>query len=341
MDATGPTIRFVGDLGDPRVMEILGSISDLSEVHAVMCVGDVPDRLFGPDQPPRLLIVHRTRLSQADAARIEQWRPVPRVHALPRVILCFSPYVRYAELERCSRGVDLAISEATAVETLSRHVSRLLERRDEPPRAAPAADCLPVQVISSNHELRAVLSEICLAEGFKVSSGREFTARWQGRIVGYDSNRVNDHTTNDKIGILSHEGTGAANQMLTLWDIPVLEPDWPRLLEERTKLGPVVALLGFADRATVGQARASGAAGCLDLPLDVNDLVHVIERVNRKFRADSSSKTEGRIEPAHAVPPAPVSRAKRGRAAIRQRETRPPLWSEDEAASTIHNEKPA
>jgi hypothetical protein len=320
MDATGPTIRFVGDLGDPRVMEILGSISDLSEVHAVMCVGDVPDRLFGPDQPPRLLIVHRTRLSQADAARIEQWRPVPRVHALPRVILCFSPYVRYAELERCSRGVDLAISEATAVETLSRHVSRLLEGRDEPPRAAPAADCLPVQVISSNHELRAVLSELCLAEGFKVSSGREFTAQWQGRAAGADR---------------------AANQMLTLWDIPVLEPDWPRLLEERTKLGPVVALLGFADRATVGQARASGAAGCLDLPLDVNDLVHVIERVNRKFRADSSSKTEGRIEPAHAVPPAPVSRAKRGRAAIRQRETRPPLWSEDEAASTIHNEKPA
>lgn len=319
MDATGPTIRFVGDLGDPRVMEILGSISDLSEVHAVMCVGDVPDRLFGPDQPPRLLIVHRTRLSQADAARIEQWRPVPRVHALPRVILCFSPYVRYAELERCSRGVDLAISEATAVETLSRHVSRLLEGRDEPPRADPAADCLPVQVISSNHELRAVLSELCLAEGFKVSSGREFTAQWQGRAAGADR---------------------AANQMLTLWDIPVLEPDWPRLLEERTKLGPVVALLGFADRATVGQARASGAAGCLDLPLDVNDLVHVIERVNRKFRADSSSKTEGRIEPAHAVPPAPVSRAKRGRAAIRQRETRPPLWSEDEAASTINSQAP-
>ena len=296
MDATGPTIRFVGDLGDPWVMEILGSISDLSEVHAVMCVGDVPDRLFEPDQPPRLLIVHRTRLSQADAARIEQWRSVPRVNALPRVILCFSPYVRYAELERCSRGVDLAISEATAVETLSRHVSRLLERRDEPPRAAPAADCLPVHVISSNHELRAVLSEICLAEGFKVSSGREFTAQWQGRAAVADR---------------------AANPMLTLWDIPVLEPDWPRLLEERTKLGPVVALLEFADRATVGQARASGAAGCLELPLDVNDLVHVIERVNRKLRSDSSTKFEGRIEPAHAVPPGPVSRAKRGRAAIR------------------------
>ena len=319
MDATGPTIRFVGDLDDPWVMEILGSISDLADVHAVMCAGEVPDQPFEPGQPPRLLILHRSRLSQADAARIEQLRPVPRANTMPRVILCFSPYVRYAELERCSRGVDLAIPEATAVETLSRHVSRLLERRDELPRAVLAGDCLPVQVISSNQELRAVLSEICLAEGFKVSAGREFTAQWQGRAAVADR---------------------AASQVLTLWDIPVLEPDWPRLLEGRTRLGPVVALLGFADRATVGQARASGAAACLDLPLDVNDLVHVIERVNRKLRSGSATKSEGRIELAHAVPPAPASRAKRGRAAIRQRQTRPPPWSEDEAASTINNEKP-
>ncbi len=320
MDATGPTIRFVGDLDDPWVMEILGSISDLADVHAVMCAGEVPDRLCEPDQPPRLLILHRSRLSQADAARIDQWRPVPRANAMPRVILCFSPYVRYAELERCSRGVDLAIPEATAVETLSRHVGRLLEQRDEPPRAALAVDCLPLHVISSNHELRAVLSEACLAEGLKVTSGREFTAQWQGRAA---------------------VAARAASQVLALWDIPVLEPDWPRLLEEGTKLGPVVALLGFADRATVGQARASGAAACLDLPLDMNDLVHVIERVNRKLRSGWSTKSEGRIEPAHAVPPAPVYRAKRGRAAIRQRPTRPPLWSEDEAASTINSEKPA
>jgi DNA-binding NarL/FixJ family response regulator len=128
---------------------------------------------------------------------------------------------------------------------------------------------------------------------------------------------------------------------MTLWDIPVLEPDWPRLLEERTQLGPVVALLGFADRATVRQARASGAAACLDLPVDVNDLVHVIERVNRKLRSELGTRSESRIEPAHAVPPAPASRAKRGRAAIRQRQMRPPLWSEDPAASTINNEKPA
>jgi hypothetical protein len=34
----------------------------------------------------------------------------------------------------------------------------------------------------------------------------------QGPIVGYDSNRVMDDSTNDKIGFLSHEGTKAAER---------------------------------------------------------------------------------------------------------------------------------
>ena len=34
----------------------------------------------------------------------------------------------------------------------------------------------------------------------------------QGRIVGHDSNRVIDDSTNDKIGILSHEGMDATDR---------------------------------------------------------------------------------------------------------------------------------
>ena len=119
MDATGPTIRFAGDLNDPLVMDLLNSISTLSGVHAVMCDGEDLDRLFEPDQPPRLLILHRSRLTQAAAARIDQWRSVIRPNVYPRVILCYGPYVRYAELERSSRGVDLFVPEATAMETLA------------------------------------------------------------------------------------------------------------------------------------------------------------------------------------------------------------------------------
>ena len=129
-------------------------------------------------------------------------------------------------------------------------------------------------------------------------------------------------------------------KVLTLCDLPVLEPDWPRTLEERTMFGPVIALLGFADRAMVGRARESGAAACLDLPVDANDLVHVILRVNREFRSGSANKAESRIEPAKRSPPPPASRAQRGRAAIQRRATPLPLWSEEKIPSRIKNEKP-
>ena len=265
MDATGPIVRFAGDLDDPWVQEILGSIADQPCLHAVMCGDEVPDRLCAADQPPRLLILHRSRLSLADAVRIEQWRLSARMNTTPRVILCFSPYVRYVELERCSRGVDVAIPEAIAVETLSRHVDRLLGPIDEPGRAGRVAHCFPIQVVSANREFQAILTEICLAEGFDVSVTETTASVGQGQTERIDRDSA---------------------PVLTLLDVSVLEPEWTRLLEERSRIGPVIALLGFADRAIVAQARTAGAAACLDLPVDSNDLLYVIERVNRKWRSD-------------------------------------------------------
>jgi hypothetical protein len=320
MDATEPIIRFVGDLHDPWVQELLRAISDVTSLHAVMCTGEIPDRLFDPSQPPRLLIMHRNQLSQADAARIGAWRSVTNPVPMPRTILCYSPYVRYAELERCSRCVDLMIAEATAVETLGRHVSRLLEPRGAGTgEAALAADCLPVRVISSDWELRAVLTEVCIAEGFKVASEREFETSRRGPTAAAERQ---------------------PGQVLTIWDIPLLEPSWPKWLENHAKRGPVLGLLGFADRAAVRQARASGALACLDLPVDVHDLVHVLLRVNRTWRSNSTSTGSSRIEPAHIAPPAPLIRARPGKAAIRRLATCRPLWSEGESPPTIDNEKP-
>ncbi len=233
---------------------------------------------------------------------------------MPRVILCYSPYVRYAELERCSRGVDVVIPEAIAIETLSRHVSRLLGPSDEPRQAGRVLNCLPVRVASGNRELQSILTEICLAEGFEVFRSQEISPGWQGRAeaIGRDIAPI-----------------------LTLLDIPVLEPEWPRILKEHSNLGPVVALLGFADRVTVTQARSAGASACLDLPVDFNDLIYVIERVNRQWRPAARGKAAHRVEQAHELPPALVSRAKRGREAIRQREPRASLWSAVDEAPTI------
>ena len=43
-------------------------------------------------------------------------------------------------------------------------------------------------------------------------SGEPMPEVSMGPVGGHDSNRVNENATNDKIGILSHEGTGAADR---------------------------------------------------------------------------------------------------------------------------------
>jgi hypothetical protein len=79
---------------------------------------------------------------------------------------------------------------------------------------------------------------------------------------------------------------------LCVWDVPVLEPGWSKDLSRRAKLGMVVALMGFADRSLVRQARAAGASACLDLPCDPADLVDVLDRL-----------ASLRLDGAHDVPP--------------------------------------
>ncbi len=105
-----------------------------------------------------------------------------------------------------------------------------------------------MQVVSSNREFRADSDGDLPAEGFEVSGQRNHGTGGQGRAAGMDRDGTSSHDS----------GT-----------FPCSSRDWPRWLEERSRLGPVLALLGFADRATVSQARAAGAAACLDLPVDV------------------------------------------------------------------------
>jgi hypothetical protein len=90
--------------------------------------------------------------------------------------------------------------------------------------------------------------------------------------------------------------------------VPVLEAGWPELIEHRSRLGPVIALLGFADRATVSLATARGAAACLELPFNVLDLIDVLDRVSRPMLIGGEPSGHARLESPHAVPPPHVSR---------------------------------
>lgn len=305
MDGIERAIWFLGDLDDPWVESIRASISGAFDVQTVMCAGDVPQRAFDPQQPPQVVVLHRSRMSPADVVRLEGWRAEAHPVALPRIILCFSSYVRYVELERCSRTVDVLIGEATAAETLNRHLARFLPDRPQC-AGSPAAECYAVDVASTNHSLRTVLAEALADAGYQVTPGRE--------------PRCERPRTDDEL-----------EPVVTVWDVPVLETRWPELLNRQSQQGPVLALLGFADRPVVQQARDAGASACLDMPVDLDDLVHVVHRLARGDRRRTSDST--RVEPAHALPPAPASRASRGLAAIRNRTSGSSPWPEAGADS--------
>jgi hypothetical protein len=224
-------------------------------------------------------VLHRSRLTPADVARLAERRSTLGPERWPRVVLCVSPYVRYAELEACASLVDLILPEATARETLPREVDRLLGRAAAR-RPDLGAGSVQVEVVSTDFEVRGLLREAC-------------------RRAGYQATDASNLQT-------------AAE--LTIWDVPVLEPRWTEQLERRSRFGPVLALLGFADRATVSAAREAGASGCLDMPCAIDDLIYVLDRIVKETPIAARDDEGPRGEPSHAIPVPHAIRTSRVRA---------------------------
>jgi CheY-like chemotaxis protein len=286
MDTTSSTIGFAGDLDDPWVAEIARALSEFDPIPWGRTGADLPREAFRTQAGVGvgILVLHRTRLTGADVARLEELRREAGPGGWPRIILCVSPYVRYAEIERCAGLVELVVPEATAAETLPRKLERMLGKAS--PRARRAADGLPVEVVSGDFELRQVLREACARAGYRTADAASLAADPDAELPG-DGPR------------------------LTVWDVPVLEPSWEERLERRGRLGPVLALLGFADRSAVTQARNAGAAACLDLPCAMDDLIDALDRLARLA-------ARPRAQLAHPTPPAPA-RSTRGRSRAARR----------------------
>lgn len=266
MNDLGRSVWFVGDLDDPWV----ATIADLlpQGVARRMCAGDLPDEWLDSVAVPGTLFLHRALLTPHDAEWLAALRS-GRDHP-PRVVLCVGPHARHAELERWALLVDEVVPEATARDTIARHLPGGEVRAPSAIHGSGPERC--VSVVSDHFELRETLMEACEVAGYLPKSARD----------------------------LSEAAPGG----LAVWDVPVLGTDWPRRLARRAIAGPVVALLGFADRAMVGQARAHGASACLELPLDLADLVFVLDRL-----------ATARVEPAHEVPPPPAASRRRHRPA--------------------------
>jgi hypothetical protein len=309
MDLPEGTIWFVGDLSDPWVVSIAEACSRSSGLIQLHCVGDLPDRPFDAARPPRLVVLHRQRLTSADAQRLSAYRDRAAPGAAPAIVLCVGPYVRYEELERWSGLADLVLSEATAADILPWHVARLVEGREGRTTRAAAAR-FRIEVAGGNHDLCQALVEACAS-------------------AGYRALQVDDLDMPGGAG--PHASPRAATEpVLTIWDVPVLEPDWTDRLERRSRSsGPVIALCGFADRTTVARAKSRGAIACLELPYNIDDLLDVIDRAAGSLPIERWP-VPARVELPHRLPPRP-----RRRRDPRETPAVAPPWSDRDRKPTI------
>ena len=287
IDSSEGVLWFVADLSDPWVVSIAEVLARCTSIVQVHCPGEVPDCPYDLARPPRLVIVHRQRLTAADALRLKAYRDPKLPAAAPVIILCVSPYVRYDELERWSGLANHVIFEATAGDVLPRHIARVVDGREgRIARIDPTG--FRIEVAGSNRYLCEGLVEACVTAGYRAVA-------------------VDDLDEAARVGA-PPAAPSPAERALTIWDVPVLEPDWAERLERRTRLtGPVIALCGFADRDVVLTAKARGAVACLELPYDVDDLIDVVDRVGRLIPADKWPK-HVRVELPHRLPPHPRRR---------------------------------
>jgi hypothetical protein len=301
-------IGFIGDLDDPWIVGIADALATGRRVHRSKHAGPLPDRPFGEAALPRAIVIHRHKLSAVDAERLKEWR-AREADSAPELILSISPYVRYEELERWSSLVDLVVSEAVAGEILPGRLARRLDGYDRrPPSGRPVCR---IEVAGGDGELCRALVDVCARAGYAARAVED------REIGGGPTSRERDR------------GRSAGGRVLTIWEVPVLEPGWAQRLEWRAhRTGPVIALAGFADRAVVTRAKQAGAVACLELPCDLDDLVDVVDRVVAQTPPESWP-IPPRVEPPHRLPPA--RRNPRSHRLL----VAPSRWPESEAPPTI------
>lgn len=256
MDETGASALFLGELDDPWVAAIADALP--ANTLRMASYGELPDGWPDLVRSVRTLVLHRSVLTITDAERLRRLR-TPEGQG-PRVILCVGPYARYHQLARWSALADVIVPEAIAAEVIGRHVSEIRTR------TASMGPKGRIVALSSNHEMRQMLTETCSEAGYPALAARDWSEVRPGGSV--------------------------------IWDVPVLDEGWPDVLEREGRTRRVVAMLGFADRMTVSLAKSKGAAACLELPCEVADLVFVLERV--------AVAAIPHVDPAHTVPPAPA-----------------------------------
>lgn len=251
-------VLLSGDPSDPWVAAIAAALpADTVRLPAPWGPGPWPDEAGAA---ATVLVVHRDTLSDSEAAALDGAR---REGRFSRLILCVGPLARYHQVQRwAATGLaDVVLPEAIAAEVVGRYLdAQPAERPPAPRRGRPQ-----LALVSGQFELSAALAAACADAGYPTIPARD----WRD----------------------------APRTPLAVWDVPVLEPGWAEELASAARhRRSIVALVPFADRGLVSQARACGAAACLDLPCDPADLVFVLDRLAGYW-------VPTRLEEGHELPP--------------------------------------
>lgn len=148
---------FVGDLGDPWVVGIADRLP--LYVRRRDSTEELPEPWLSEDPPPGLVVLHRAILTASDAQWLSRLRA--QGDSPVRVILCVGPHLRHDDLVRSARLFDAVLPEATAAETIRRHV--------QPERSRPSHRPT-VQVVSGLHDVRGVLVDVCRGVGYRAEA---------------------------------------------------------------------------------------------------------------------------------------------------------------------------
>jgi hypothetical protein len=151
---------FVGDLGDPWVVAIADRLP--AAVRRRQCQDEMPESWAEDEPSPGLVVIHRPILTGLDVQRIGRLRG--RGEPAMRTVLCVGPHARHDDLVRSARLFDAVLPEATAAETIRRHV--------EPGRARPGHRPT-VGVVSGLHEVRGFLVDVCRGVGYRAEAAED------------------------------------------------------------------------------------------------------------------------------------------------------------------------
>lgn len=151
---------FVGDLGDPWVVAIADRLPPA--VRRRPCPEELPEAWVSEDPPPGLVVIHRPLLTGLDVQRIARLRA--RGEPAPRMVLCLGPHARHDDLVRSARLFDAVLPEATAAETIRRHIGPAREKSVHRPT---------IGIISGLHEVRCVLVDACRDIGYRAEAATD------------------------------------------------------------------------------------------------------------------------------------------------------------------------